>query len=128
MSPRCKIELADLIDVVKAGVLHGGAGEKDRLEAGHGRQRAALADLPFHVPQNRLHLLGGIFEGDHPARGLAGGAQAIALLERIDLDDHPVGLIGELAADFGELFDRCDDLIDRFAPAEMCSPTGKCHF
>ena len=108
------IEIADLLDVVQRRIRHGRAGDEDRLEPGHGRERAELADLPFHFFKNGLHLLGGVFECDDPSRGFGGRAQLIALGKRIDFDDHAIGLIGKLAAHFGETFDDGDHLVDVF--------------
>src|SRR5262249_2117856 len=60
----------ELVGVVQAGAPHGRAGQQDRLELGHGRQLAGLADLHRDPGQPRHGLLSLVLERDRPAPAL----------------------------------------------------------
>ena len=64
----------------------------DRLELGHRRELAGLADLDLISDQPGDRLLGLVLESDRPARALAPRAQPLALVQVVDLHHQAVGL------------------------------------
>ena len=107
--------LADVILVMQRGAADGAAGQEDRFEFGHGRERAGAAHLDGDAVEPRLGLLGGVFVGDGPARRLGGEAGDVALREGVQLDDRAVGLVGEVLAHLVQLPDGGDQFIRRAA-------------
>ena len=105
----------DFAGVMQAGPADGGAGKLYRFQMRHGREDASLADLHLDAQKLGQGLFRLVLVSDHPARRLAGGAELLAVLERIDLDHHPVGLIAELAANLLELLDRLQNFVDDFS-------------
>jgi hypothetical protein len=93
----------DLVGVVEAGAADGRAGQFDRLQLGDRRDRARLAHLHANVvqPGGRLVLLELV--GDDPAGTLRGGAQPLALVEPVDLQDQPVDLEVQLVEPLDQL-------------------------
>ncbi len=96
---------ADFFDVVEGGVTDGGSGEEDGIHGGAGGEGAAFADLPGDFPDDGFALFGGIFEGDAPAGGFAGGAEGILMGEGVGADDHAIYAVVEIVAGKGKFFD-----------------------
>ncbi len=112
----------DLLEVVQRGVAHGAAAEEDRLQPRDGRERAGAADLDVDGEQPGLRLLGLVFVGDGPARGLARGAEVALLGERVHLDDRAVGFVGQLLALLVEFTDGFDDFLRGVAMPDEIRP------
>ena len=102
----------DLVGVVQAGPLDGRAGQAHRLQVGHRRQLARLADLDADVDDLGDGLLGLVLEGDRPARALAArpGARAGQV---VDLDHQAVGLEIERVPLVVPALGVLDHLLDR---------------
>ncbi len=97
---------------MQAGPADRCAGQLDRVQVRHRRQRALLADLQFDLLQPGQALLGRELVRHHPARELAGHAQPATLVQVIDLDDHAVRFIGQVVAACGPAVDVVDHLLD----------------
>ena len=69
----------------------------DRLEHRERRHRAGAADIHLDALEQRRLLLRREFEGDGPARKLAGGAETRPQIDAIELDDDAVGVEVERA-------------------------------
>ncbi len=69
--------------------------ELDRLEHGHGRQRARAADLDDDVVDPGRRLPGRELVGDGPARRLGRRPELPPLVRGVDLDDDAVGVVIE---------------------------------
>src|SRR5439155_20978070 len=90
----------DLVGVVQANAGDLRSRDLHRLELGDRRQDAGLSDVDLDAADAcaclpELHLV-----GDDPARRLARGPEARALLQGVDLHHHAVGLVLELVARF----------------------------
>ena len=83
---------------MQRGVRHGHAADADRLEAGHGGQRAGAADLELDRFEHRLRLLRWELEGDRPTRRARERAEGGLLVETVDLEDRAVDLDRQIAA------------------------------
>ncbi len=87
---------------MQAGPPDDGAGQFDRLEIGHRRDRARFANLHANVQQSGGGFVFLEFVGDHPARAFAGAAEPLALGEIIDLQHQPVDFEIELVQAFDQ--------------------------
>ena len=87
-----------LILVVERGVAHDDPGDPDRLEIGHGGERAGAADVDRNVPDARFGLLGRELVGDRPPGGVGRVTELLPLGKVVDLDHHAVDLIVEVVA------------------------------
>lgn len=85
----------EFAEVVEAGAADGGAGELYGLEVGDGSEGSGFSDLDADVADGGLCLFGGEFVGDAPSGGAGGLAEAVALGEVVDFDDHAVDLVVE---------------------------------
>ena len=99
---------------MQRGAADGAAGEEDRFEFGHRRERAGAPDLDGDGVELRLGLFRRVFVGDGPARRLGCRARAALMLERIQLDDRAVGFVGELFADLVQFGNGGDEVVFRF--------------
>jgi hypothetical protein len=86
---------SELGEVVQRRAAHGGAGQRHRVQLGHGRELAALAHLHADGAQPRGAPLGRELVGDAPVGVVAGGAERRVVRELVHLDDHPVDLEGQ---------------------------------
>ena len=91
----------DLARVVQTGPAHRCAGQLYGFQMRHRGEDAGLADLHFDLEELGQRLLRFVLVGDHPARRLARGTQAALLSEVVYLDDHAVGLVGQIMATLG---------------------------
>ena len=107
--------LADVVLVVERGAADGAAGQEHRFELGHRRERARAAHLDGDALEPRLGLLGGVLVGNGPARRLRGEAGDFALRKGVQLDDRPVGLVGETAPHPIQFFDGGEQFVCRAA-------------
>ena len=89
---------ANLVDVVQRGARDGGAGNCDRIELGDRREHTGAAHLDANLAQDGLLFLGRELKGDGPARCASGKAQVELLLEAVDLYDHAVDVVVQVAA------------------------------
>ena len=89
---------ADLVDVVQRGARDGGAGDRHRIELRDRREHAGAAHLNANLAQDGLLFLGRELKGDSPARRAGGKAQVELLLEAVDLYDHAVDVVVQIAA------------------------------
>ena len=89
---------ADLVDVVQRGARDGGAGDRHRVELGDRREHTGAAHLDANFAQDGLLFLGRKLKGDGPARCAGGKAQVELLLKAVDLYDHAVDVIVQIAA------------------------------
>ena len=89
---------ADLVDVVQRGARDGGAGDRHRIELRDRREHAGAANLDANLAQDGLLFLGRELKGDGPARCASGKAQVELLLEAVDLYDHAVDVVVQVAA------------------------------
>ena len=104
----------DLVGVVERGVLDGGAGDPGGLHDAVRRDPAGAADVDLDREQLGVDLLGGVLEGDRPARRPAGRAQPPLQRDVVDLDHDPVDLVGrDRVAVVPGLLDEALDLLQR---------------
>src|ERR1700674_4406450 len=94
---------------------NGAAGQKNRFELSHGRERTRAPDLDRNSFQQSNRLLGGILVSDCPARRFGGETDFLPLRKTVQLDHRTVCLIGELAADLIQFLNRLNELVDRLA-------------
>ena len=89
---------ADLVDVVQRGTRDGGAGNRHRVELGDRREHTGAAHLDANFAQDGLLFLGRELKGNGPARRAGGKAQVELLLKAVDLYDHAVDIVVQVAA------------------------------
>ena len=89
---------ADLVDIVQRGARDSGAGDRHRIELRDRREHAGAAHLDANLAQDGLLFLGRKLKGDGPARRAGGKAQVELLLEAVDLYDHAVDVVVQVAA------------------------------
>ena len=89
---------ANLVDVVQRGARDGGAGNRHRVELGDRREHAGAAHLDANLAQDGLLFLGRELKGNRPARRTGGKAQVELLLKAVDLYDHAVDVVVQVAA------------------------------
>ena len=89
---------ADLVDVVQRGARDGGAGDRHRVELGDRREHTGAAHLNANLAQDGLLFLGRELKGDGPARCAGSKAQVKLLLKAVDLYDHAVDVVVQVAA------------------------------
>ena len=89
---------ADLVDVVQRGARDGGAGDRHRVKLGDRREHTGAAHLDANFAQDGLLFLGRELKGDGPARRTGGKTQVELLLEAVDLYDHAVDVVVQVAA------------------------------
>ena len=89
---------ADLVDVVQRGARDGGAGDRHRVELGDRCEHTGAAHLDANFAQDGLLFLGRKLKGNGPARRAGGKAQVELLLEAVDLYDHAVDVVVQVAA------------------------------
>ena len=99
----------DLVEVVEGRPGDGRAGDLDRRHVGDRRERPGPADVRDDVLDERLDLLRRELEGDRPARRPADHPEARLLVEPVDLDHDPVGLVRERVAGLAPAFGEVDD-------------------
>ena len=89
---------ANLKQVVQRGIGHRDATHKHRRQARHGRELAGAAHLDVDAFDLGRHLLRGVLVRHGPAR-LAGLEAQVALqLQRVDLVDHAINVVGQRIA------------------------------
>ena len=110
---------ADLVDVVQRGARDGGAGNRHRVELGDRREHAGAANLDADLAQDGLLFLGRELKGDGPARRTRGKAQVELLLEAVDLYDHAVDVVVQVAAMLERLGAELVDLSRRGAAGHV---------
>ena len=120
-SPTRHVLALDLVGVVQAGAADDRAGQLDRLQIGHGRDRARLAHLHANgvEPGRRFVLLELV--GDDPAGAFRGAAQPLALVEAVDLQHQPVDLEIQLVQPLDQLLAVGDGRLERI---EALRPSG----
>ena len=91
---QAQVLILNEILVVEADAGDHDAGQADGRRLSHGRDRADLSDLIFHVFERRRRLFCGKFIGDGPAGVVAGVAGAFLEHEVIYLHDHAVYFVG----------------------------------
>ena len=82
----------DFVGIVQTGAADRRAGQFDRLQIGHGRNRAGLAHLNANGVQPRGGLVLLELVGDDPAGAFRRAAEPLALVETVDLQHQPVDL------------------------------------
>ena len=88
----------DFVDVVQRGARDGGAGDRHRVELGDRREHTGAAHLDANLAQDGLFFLGRELKGNSPAWCAGGKAQVELLLEAVNLYDHAVDVVIEVAA------------------------------
>ena len=88
----------DLVDVVQRGARDGGAGDRHRVELGDRREHTGAAHLDANFAQDGLLFLGRELKGNGPSRRAGGKAQIELLLEAVNLYDHAVDVVVQVAA------------------------------
>ena len=110
---------ADLVDVVQRGARDGGAGNRHRVELGDRREHTGAAHLDANFAQNGLLFLRRELKGDGPARRTGGKAQVELLGEAVDLYDHAVDVVIQVAAVLERLGAELMDLGRRGATSHV---------
>ena len=110
---------ADLVDVVQRGARDSGAGDRHRVELRDRREHAGAAHLDANLAQDGLLFLGRELKGDGPARRAGGKAQVELLLEAVDLYDHAVDVVVQVAAMLERLSTKLVDLGRRGAAGHV---------
>ena len=103
---------ADLVEVVERGPGDGRAGHLGRRQVGDRRERPGPPDVRDDVLDDALDLLGRELVGDGPARCAADHAEALLLVEPIDLDHDAVGLVRQVVARLAPALGERDDALD----------------
>ena len=103
----------DLVGVVEACSADGGARQLHWLKIGHGRDRAAAANLHANPCKRGGRLVFLKLPGDRPAGALARAAEPPLLLETVDLDDEAIDLEIELVQGFDLFAAMLDQSLDR---------------
>ena len=88
----------DLVDVVQRGARDSGAGNRHRVELGDRREHTGATHLDANLAQYGLLFLRRELKGNGPTRCASGKAQVELLLEAVDLYDHAVDVVIEVAA------------------------------
>ena len=101
-----------LVLVVEGGEGHGRPPNEDRFEHRIGSRSPCATDRHLDVRQRGGALLGRELAGQCPPRGSAGGAGHLAQITVVELDHHPVDLIGEIVPVRLELMAAGDHLVD----------------
>ena len=104
----------DVLLVVERRLGDGDAADLDRLGAAPRVERARAPDADVDLEELRLRRHRRPLEGAGPAQPAVERAEALLLVERVDLDDDPVDLVVELdalALPFGAL---ARDVLERF--------------
>ena len=109
----------DLVDVVQCGARDGGAGDRHRVELGDRREHTGAAHLDANFAQDGLLFLGRELKGNGPARRTGGKAQVELLLKAIDLYDHAVDVVVQVAAVLERLGTELVDLGRRGATSHV---------
>src|SRR6185437_817850 len=107
----------DLILVMQGGAADDDAADRDRLELGNRRQRAAPADLDADLLEQRLRLLRREFMRDRPARRPRDEAQTLFEVEIVHLIDDAVDVVGQRGAFLADAAMKRQELVD--AEAEL---------
>ena len=81
--------LPDVILVVQRRAADGAAGQENRLQLRHRRERAGASDLDGDGFEFRFGLFGGVFVGDGPARRFGGEPGLLALRKEFSLMTAP---------------------------------------
>ncbi len=89
---------ADLVDVMERRPGDGRAGDLRRPQVRDRRQGSGAPDIRDDVLEDGLDLLRRELVGDRPARRPADHPEPLLLVEPVDLDDHAVGLVGQVVA------------------------------
>ena len=110
---------ADLVDVVQRGARDGRAGDRHRVELGDRREYTGAAHLDANFAQDGLLFLGRELKGNGPARRTGGKAQVELLLKAIDLYDHAVDVVVQVAAVLERLGTELVDLGRRGATSHV---------
>ena len=105
-------EALDLVGVVESGAGDGGAADGDGCEDGDRGELAGAADLGADVFDLGDAAARGELEGDGPARGAAGVAEAALHGGGVDLDDDAVDFVTETVTSGFGFFDEGEDLVD----------------
>ena len=103
---------AHLVEVVEGGPGDGRAGDLDRAQVRHRRERPGPADVRHDVLDHGLDLLGRELVGDRPARRPADHAQPLLLVEPVDLDDDAVGLVRQVVARLAPALEEREHAVD----------------
>ena len=109
----------DLVDIVQRGARDGGAGNRHRVELGDRREHTGAAHLDANFAQDGLLFLGRELKGNGPARRAGGKAQVELLLEAIDLYDHAIDVVVQVAAVLERLGTELVDLGRRGATSHV---------
>ena len=104
---------------MQRGARDGGAGDRHRVELGNRREHTGAAHLDANFAQDGLLFLGRELKGDGPARCAGGKAQVDLLLEAVDLYDHTVDVVVQVAAMFERLGTELVDLCRRCATSHV---------
>ena len=96
----------DLVLVVQCGTRHGGPGQDDRLQFGHGRQHTCATNLDRNGVDLGLGPLGLELVGDGPARRLGRAARLAPQSEVVHFGHCTVRAVGEGVPQSVELADR----------------------
>ena len=83
----------DLLVVVQRGIADGAPADEHGHQPRHGRESASAAHLDVDGQQLGLRLLGLVFVGNGPARGLAGDAELALISKAVHLDHRAIGFI-----------------------------------
>ena len=83
---------------MQRGARDGRAGDRHRVELGDRREYTGAAHLDANFAQDGLLFLGRELKGNGPARRTGGKAQVELLLKAIDLYDHAVDVVIQVAA------------------------------
>ena len=93
----------DFFLVVEGGARDGGAGNKDGIEFCYRGEHSCAADLNSDGAENSFFLLGQELVSTSPSREAGGGAELSMEVDVVDLDDGPVGGVGEVVSVLIEL-------------------------
>ena len=89
------ISASDFFFVVEGRPADGRAADEDGFQFGHGGEDAGTTDLDGNGFQCGFGLLGGVFVGHGPTRGLVRGADFFPEGEGVEFDDGAVGFVSE---------------------------------
>ena len=90
-----QIQLGEAVGVVEGGAAHRGAGQGHGLEFSHRCYGAGAAHLAAEPQQAAGGFLGGVLEGDGPARRFLGEASGVLEAEVVELHHHAIGGVGK---------------------------------
>ena len=111
---------ANLVEIVQGCAGDGGAGHRDGVELGNRGEHAGAPHLDANLTQNGGLLLRRELEGDGPARCAGGEAEVGLLVEPIDLHNHTVDVVIQVATVRERIGAKGVDLRGRGAARHGC--------